>query len=63
MLYPAPYGALTQLYAGTSPEGAEFNGKWLIPWARVREKQPNGATDENVAKKVWEEIERAWNLV
>ncbi|KAG8747712.1 hypothetical protein FRC10_011839 [Ceratobasidium sp. 414] len=27
LLWPAPYGALTQLYAGTSPEGAELSGK------------------------------------
>jgi hypothetical protein len=29
MLYPVPHGALTQLYAGTSPEGKDFNGKVL----------------------------------
>ncbi|KAJ7021752.1 NAD(P)-binding protein [Mycena alexandri] len=28
-------GALTQLWAGTSPEGASMNGKYLIPWARI----------------------------
>ena len=27
MLYPASYGALTQLWAGTSPETIEHNGK------------------------------------
>lgn len=27
ILHPAPMGALTQLYAGTSKEGATFNGK------------------------------------
>ncbi len=27
MLYPTPFGALTQLYAGTAPEAAEHNGK------------------------------------
>jgi retinol dehydrogenase-12 len=27
MLYPASYGALTQLWAGTSPEGVELGGK------------------------------------
>jgi len=25
--YPVPYGAITSLYAGTSPAGAELNGK------------------------------------
>jgi retinol dehydrogenase 12 len=27
MLYPAPMGAITQLWAGTTPEGIEANGK------------------------------------
>lgn len=27
MLYPASYGALTQLWAGTSPETIDHNGK------------------------------------
>lgn len=27
MLYPAWYGALTQLWAGTTPEAADLNGK------------------------------------
>lgn len=27
MCYPAPYGALTPLWAGMSVEGAGFNGK------------------------------------
>ncbi|EIN12452.1 NAD(P)-binding protein [Punctularia strigosozonata HHB-11173 SS5] len=35
LLFPASYGALTQLWAGTSPEGRELGGKYLIPWARV----------------------------
>ena len=26
-LHPASYGALTQLWAGTSPEGVELGGK------------------------------------
>ncbi|THH26365.1 hypothetical protein EUX98_g7823 [Antrodiella citrinella] len=33
--YPAPFGALTPLWAGTSSKGADLNGKYLIPWARV----------------------------
>ncbi|KAG1804970.1 uncharacterized protein HD556DRAFT_1327644 [Suillus plorans] len=28
-------GALTQLYAGTTAEGANLNGKYLVPWARI----------------------------
>lgn len=27
MLYPTPYGALTQLYAGTMPEAIKYNGE------------------------------------
>ncbi|KAG8680412.1 hypothetical protein FRC09_018264, partial [Ceratobasidium sp. 395] len=27
LLSPTPYGALTQLYAGTAPEGAQLSGK------------------------------------
>jgi hypothetical protein len=27
LLWPAPYGALSQLYAGTTPEGAKLSGK------------------------------------
>ncbi|PPQ78745.1 hypothetical protein CVT25_010748 [Psilocybe cyanescens] len=55
-LYPVPKGALTQLYAGTSPEGADFNGKYLIPWARVGKNHPFG---QNVAgrRKVWDWLE------
>jgi len=35
IFYDVSYGALTQLWAGTSPEGADFNGKYAIPWARI----------------------------
>jgi hypothetical protein len=27
MMYEVPYGALTQLWGGTSEEGKDFNGK------------------------------------
>lgn len=27
LLWDTPYGALTPLYAGTAPEGSQFNGK------------------------------------
>ncbi|KAG6854132.1 hypothetical protein C0991_010296 [Blastosporella zonata] len=53
ILHPAPYGALTQLYAGTSAAGAEFNGKYLIPWARVGEAVP-ATQDPELAKQLWE---------
>ena len=56
LVHPAPMGALTQLYAGTSPQGADMNGKYLIPWARegpVRKE----ATDPKLAEKMWEWME------
>ncbi|KAI0058522.1 NAD-P-binding protein [Artomyces pyxidatus] len=53
-----PLGALTQLWAGTSPEGADFNGKFLIPWARIG--KPNPATqDPNVGQTLWAYLEDA----
>jgi len=56
ILHPAPLGALTQLWAGTSAEGAEFNGKYLIPWARDG-RIPKGADDAELGKKLWEWLE------
>ncbi|KAG2110815.1 uncharacterized protein F5147DRAFT_687339 [Suillus discolor] len=32
-------GALTQLYAGTTAEGANLNGKYLVPWAHAQDPQ------------------------
>lgn len=52
MLYPASFGALTQLYAGTSPAAADLNGSYLIPWARVGETQPD-ARDPKAAEELW----------
>jgi len=56
ILYPSPMGAITQLWAGTSPEGADFNGKYLIPWARIGT-IPNGAEDPAVGRKLWDWLE------
>ncbi|CAE6414999.1 unnamed protein product [Rhizoctonia solani] len=50
--YPANYGALTQLWSGTMPEGLTHNGKFLIPWARVGT-APQQALDEKLAEKLW----------
>ncbi|KIP08126.1 hypothetical protein PHLGIDRAFT_70021 [Phlebiopsis gigantea 11061_1 CR5-6] len=35
LLYPAPYGALTQLWAGVMPETLQLNGEFLVPYARL----------------------------
>jgi len=56
LLYAPPYGALTQLWAGTMPEGAELNGKYLIPWARVG-KCPAAAEDRAKLTELWNWLE------
>ncbi|KAG8849193.1 hypothetical protein FRB96_000900 [Tulasnella sp. 330] len=55
MLYPAPYGALTQLWAGTTPETRDLNGKWLVPWARLG--HIGGSSDPKIGEKLWDWIE------
>ncbi|KAI0710962.1 NAD(P)-binding protein [Earliella scabrosa] len=56
MLYPAPMGALTQLYAGTTVEGANLGGQYLIPWARVG-KAKRETEDPEVGRRLWEWLE------
>ncbi|KAI8995252.1 NAD-P-binding protein [Trametes punicea] len=56
LLYPAPMGALTQLYAGTTPEGAKLGGKYLIPWARVGRAKKE-TDDPELGRKLWEWLE------
>ncbi|KAI0310170.1 NAD(P)-binding protein [Amylostereum chailletii] len=56
LLCPVPLGALTQLWAGTSPEGAEFNGKYLVPWARLGEANPP-TQDPKTGERLWEWLE------
>ncbi|KAG6849931.1 hypothetical protein H0H93_003460 [Arthromyces matolae] len=52
LIYPTPYGALTQLYAGTTAAGAELNGKYLIPWARIGAAIP-ATQDPELGKQLW----------
>lgn len=49
-------GALTQLYAGTSPEAVDLNGAFLIPWARVGEMRAD-AKDPKAAEELWKYCE------
>jgi NAD(P)-dependent dehydrogenase (short-subunit alcohol dehydrogenase family) len=51
-LYPLSYGVTTPLWAGTSPEGLQFNGKYLMPWARVGTELPP-AVDDQAAEDLW----------
>lgn len=56
LLYPAPMGALTQLYAGTMPQAAEWGGKYMIPWARLGEAKKE-TNDPEIAKELWAWLE------
>ncbi|KAG8941412.1 hypothetical protein FRC04_004205 [Tulasnella sp. 424] len=56
ILFPAPYGALTQLWVGTAPEAGNYNGAWFFPWAqpgRVRAATKN----QELGTKLWDWIE------
>ncbi|KAH6912194.1 hypothetical protein BKA70DRAFT_1266944 [Coprinopsis sp. MPI-PUGE-AT-0042] len=56
MVYPAPMGALTQLWAGTSEEGSTMNGKYLVPWARYGNANP-AAQDPKLGEDLWNWLE------
>ncbi|KAG2051641.1 NAD(P)-binding protein [Suillus hirtellus] len=49
-------GALTQLYAGTTAEGANLNGKYLVPWARIGNTRAD-AQDPQQASELWNWLE------
>ncbi|KAJ7180720.1 hypothetical protein C8R46DRAFT_1070384 [Mycena filopes] len=53
VLHDVSHGALTQLYAGTTVEGAQFNGKYLIPWARIGKPHP-GSQDPKLGSELWD---------
>ncbi|TRM66502.1 hypothetical protein BD626DRAFT_555372 [Schizophyllum amplum] len=52
-VHGADMGALTQLRAGTDPEAAGWNGKYMTCWARLYANNP-AADDEAEARKLWE---------
>jgi len=53
-LYPTPMGAITPLYAGTSPEVEKLNGEYIMPWARVGTPRSN---DPVLGKELWTWLE------
>ncbi|KAG8699821.1 hypothetical protein FRC09_006358 [Ceratobasidium sp. 395] len=53
---PTSWGALTQLYAGTAPEGSSFSGKYLIPWGRVSTPRP-GVLEPEAGQQLWTWLE------
>ncbi|TFY63928.1 hypothetical protein EVG20_g6134 [Dentipellis fragilis] len=60
-LYPTPYGALNQLWAGTSPETADFNGKFIVPWTRIGECRPEASDPEN-GRRLWDYLMQGTGL-
>ncbi|THU95616.1 hypothetical protein K435DRAFT_895976 [Dendrothele bispora CBS 962.96] len=55
-LYEPELGALTQLYAGTSPECENMNGKYLKPWCQEGMMRPS-ANDPKSAGELWKWME------
>ncbi|KIK99837.1 hypothetical protein PAXRUDRAFT_423419 [Paxillus rubicundulus Ve08.2h10] len=53
MLYDTAHGALTQLYAATSPAAAELGGQYLLPWARIGLSRKD-AHDPKLGQVLWE---------
>ncbi|KAF5342505.1 hypothetical protein D9611_001521 [Ephemerocybe angulata] len=56
-LHPIEFGALTQLWAGTTEEGSNMNGKYLIPWAR-HGPPPPASLNEELGKELWDWLEK-----
>ncbi|TFY74619.1 hypothetical protein EWM64_g9393 [Hericium alpestre] len=56
ILYPAPHGAPTQLWGGTAPETADYDGKFLIPWARLGKANP-ATEDPKPGENLWNWLE------
>ncbi|KAI6135356.1 hypothetical protein EV401DRAFT_1899757 [Pisolithus croceorrhizus] len=56
VLYHVSYGALTQLYAGTSPEAARLGGQHLVPWALVGKCRPD-TQDPQLGRELWAYLE------
>ncbi|KAF8181342.1 NAD-P-binding protein [Mycena galopus ATCC 62051] len=55
-IYPPTWGALPQLWAGTSPEGIDFNGKFIIPWGRLGPARKD-TNDPKLGKDLWNWLE------
>ncbi|KAI6038878.1 hypothetical protein EDC04DRAFT_1844470 [Pisolithus marmoratus] len=55
-LYHVSQGALTQLYAGTSPEAARLGGQHFVPWARVGKCLPY-TQDPQLGRELWTYLE------
>ncbi|KAJ7756412.1 NAD-binding protein [Mycena maculata] len=58
--YNTTRGALTPLYAATSPEILNANGKYLIPWARIGNPH-QGTLNVELGAKLWSWLEEETN--
>ncbi|EKM52469.1 uncharacterized protein PHACADRAFT_260900 [Phanerochaete carnosa HHB-10118-sp] len=56
LLHEASYGALTQLWAGTMEETVQYNGEFLIPYARPG-KTKTAMYDPEIGKRLWAYME------
>ncbi|KAJ6551226.1 NAD(P)-binding protein [Mycena capillaripes] len=56
LIHPVEWGAITQLWAGTSAEAAHLNGKYIAPWGRVA-KHRRDVEDPNEGRKLWNWLE------
>ncbi|KAL0960912.1 hypothetical protein HGRIS_005921 [Hohenbuehelia grisea] len=56
MLYPPELGAHTGLWAATSSEAEHFNGKYLVPWARLGQ-TPTAADSLELGQGLWDWME------
>ncbi|KIM76634.1 hypothetical protein PILCRDRAFT_643196 [Piloderma croceum F 1598] len=54
--FDVEHGALTQLWGGTSPEGKDLNGKYLIPFAKVGTSSAH-AQDPQIGQELWTWLE------
>ncbi|KAJ7170180.1 NAD-binding protein [Mycena filopes] len=55
-IYPPAWGALPQLFAGTSPEGVGFNGKFIVPWGRLGPARKD-TRDPKLGRELWTWLE------
>ncbi|KAJ7312877.1 NAD(P)-binding protein [Mycena albidolilacea] len=56
LIHPVEWGAVTQLWAGVSAEGAQLNGKYVAPWGRVA-KHRRDVEDPERGRELWDWLE------
>ncbi|KAJ7054148.1 NAD(P)-binding protein [Mycena amicta] len=56
LIYPAAWGSVAQVWAGTSDEAAGLNGKYIAPWGRVA-RHRRDVDDPQNGRELWEWLE------